>query len=175
MKKKDLCQSLINIANKLDESGYYKEANKLTSTVNNLTKSAAFLGDLGNNLLGEAKAYLNKQNPTIFDPTTGSPKATTNVTDAQSNSDQKVKLIDEQKKLFSNMKAEFSQIPFSTFDKNYPELRGLDNMEQVYRKAWDLSVYRNAKQNVYKDFVRKIYEKYYKPDVNIRYKIRQLG
>ena len=54
MKKKDLCQSLINIANKLDESGYYKEANKLTSTANNLTKSSAFLVDLGNNLLGEA-------------------------------------------------------------------------------------------------------------------------
>ena len=173
MKKKDLCQSLINIANKLDESGYYKEANKLTSTVNNLTKSAAFLGDLGNNLLGEAKAYLNKQNPTIFDPTTGSPKATTNVTDAQSNSAQKVILIDEQKKLFANMKAELA--PGGNFEDLHPELRGLDNMEQVYRKAWDLSVYRNAKQNVYKDFVRKIYEKYYKPDVNIRYKIRQLG
>jgi len=175
MKKKDLCQSLINIANKLDESGYYKEANKLTSTVNNLTKSAAFLGDLGNNLLGEAKAYLNKQNPTIFDPTTGSPKATTNVTDAQSNSDQKVKLIDEQKKLFSNMKAEFSTIPFSTFESNYPELKNLNNIEQVYRKAWDLSVYRSNRQNFYKNFVKKIYTKYYMPDVNIRYKIRQLG
>jgi hypothetical protein len=174
MKKKDLCQSLINIANKLDESGYYKEANKLTSTVNNLTKSAAFLGDLGNNLLGEAKAYLNKQNPTIFDPTTGSPKATTNVTDAQSNSAQKVILIDEQKKLFADMKAKLAPMGFN-FEGAYPELRGLDNMEQVYRKAWDLSVYRNAKQNFYKDFVRKIYEKYYKPDVNIRYKIRQLG
>lgn len=174
MKKKDLCQSLINIANKLDESGYYKEANKLTSTVNNLTKSAAFLGDLGNNLFGEAKAYLNKQNPTIFDPTTGSPKATTNVTDARSNSAQKVILIDEQKKLFAKMKAEFSTFGFQ-FENRYPELKGLNNMEQVYRKAWDLSVYRNAKQNVYKDFVRKIYEKYYKPDVNIRYKIRQLG
>ena len=173
MKKKDLCQSLINIANKLDESGYYKEANKLTSTANNLTKSAAFLGDLGNNLLGEAKAYLNKQNPTIFDPTTGSPKATTNVTDAQSNSAQKTDLIAQQNKLFADMKAELA--PKGNFEALYQELRGLDNTEQVYRKAWDLSVYRNAKQNVYKDFVRKIYEKYYKPDVNIRYKIRQLG
>lgn len=174
MKKKDLCQSLINIANKLDESGYYKEANKLTSTVNNLTKSAAFLGDLGNNLLGEAKAYLNKQNPTIFDPTTGSPKATTNVTDVQSNSDQKTALIAEQNKLFSDMKAEFTPTN-STFDKTYPELKGLNNIEQVYRKAWDLSVYRSNRQNVYKDFVKKIYTKYYMPDVNIRYKIRQLG
>ena len=174
MKKKDLCQSLINIANKLDESGYYKEANKLTSTVNNLTKSAAFLGDLGNNLLGEAKAYLNKQNPTIFDPTTGSPKATTNVTDVQSNSAQKTAFIAEQNKLFSDMKAEFSPLGFK-FEILYPELNGLNNIEQVYRKAYDLSINRNAKQNVYKDFVRKIYEKYYKPDVNIRYKIRQLG
>ena len=48
-------------------------------------------------------------------------------------------------------------------------------MEQVYRKAWDLSVYRSNRQNVYKDFVKKIYTKYYMPDVNIRYKIRQLG
>jgi hypothetical protein len=174
MKKKDLCQSLINIANKLDESGYYKEANKLTSTVNNLTKSAAFLGDLGNNLLGEAKTYLDKQNPTIFDPTTGSPKATTNVTDVQSNSAQKTALIAEQNKLFSDMKAEFSNV-MRTFEYNYPELKGLNNIEQVYKKAYDLSINRNAKQNVYKDFVRKIYEKYYKPDVNIRYKIRQLG
>ena len=173
MKKKDLCQSLINIANKLDESGYYKEAKKLTSTVNNLTKSAAFLGDLGNNLLGEAKAYLSKQNPTILDPTTGSPKATTNVTDAQSNSAQKVTLINEQKQLFADMKAELD--PKGNFEVLYPELKNLNNIEQVYRKAWDLSVYKNAKQNVYKDFVRKIYEKYYKPDVNIRYKIRQLG
>lgn len=174
MKKKDLCQSLINIANKLDESGYYKEANKLTSTVNNLTKSAAFLGDLGNNLLGEAKTYLDKQNPTIFDPTTGSPKATTNVTDAQSNSAQKTALIAEQNKLFSDMKAEFSNVR-GNFEYNYPELKGLNNIEQVYKKAYDLSIKRNTKQNVYKDFVRKIYEKYYKPDVNIRYKIRQLG
>lgn len=174
MKKKDLCQSLINIANKLDESGYYKEANKLTSTVNNLTKSAAFLGDLGNNLLGEAKAYLNKQNPTIFDPTTGSPKATTNVTDAQSNSAQKTALIAKQNKLFSDMKAEFSPLGFQ-FEILYPELKGLNNIEQVYRKAWDLSVYRSNRQNVYKDFVKKIYTKYYMPDVNIRYKIRQLG
>lgn len=174
MKKKDLCQSLINIANKLDESGYYKEANKLTSTVHNLTKSAAFLGDLGNNLLGEAKAYLSKQNPTILDPTTGSPKATTNVTDVQNNSSQKVILIDEQKKLFADMKAKLAPMGFN-FEVLYPELKGLDNMEQVYRKAWDLSVYRSNRQNFYKDFVRKIYEKYYKPDVNIRYKIRQLG
>ena len=174
MKKKDLCQSLINIANKLDESGYYKEANKLTSTVNNLTKSAAFLGDLGNNLLGEAKAYLNKQNPTIFDPTTGSPKATTNVTDVQSNSAQKTALIAKQNKLFSDMKAEFSPLGFK-FEIYYPELKGLNNIEQVYRKAWDLSVYRSNRQNVYKDFVKKIYTKYYMPDVNIRYKIRQLG
>ena len=171
MKKKDLCQSLINIANKLDESGYYKEANKLTSTANNLTKSAAFLGDLGNNLLGEAKAYLNKQNPTIFDPTTGSPKATTNVTDAQSNSAQKTALIAQQNKLFSDMKAEFFPLGFNL----YPELKDLNNIEQVYRKAWDLSVYRSNRQNVYKDFVKKIYTKYYMPDVNLRYKIRQLG
>ena len=174
MKKKDLCQSLINIANKLDESGYYKEAKKLTSTVNNLTKSAALLGDLGNNLLGEAKAYLNKQNPTIFDPTTGSPKATTNVTDVQSNSAQKTALIAKQNELFSDMKAEFSTFGFQ-FENRYPELKDLNNMEQVYRKAWDLSVYRWNRQNVYKDFVKKIYTKYYMPDVNIRYKIRQLG
>ena len=76
-------------------------------------------------------------------------------------------------KLFADMKAKLAPLGF--FENLYPELSGLDNIEQVYRKAWDLSVYRSNRQNFYKDFVRKIYEKYYKPDVNIRYKIRQLG
>ena len=69
------------------------------------------------------------------------------------------------------MKAEFFPLGFNL----YPELKDLNNIEQVYRKAWDLSVYRSNRQNVYKDFVKKIYTKYYMPDVNIRYKIRQLG
>lgn len=174
MKKKDLCQSLIKIANQLDESGYHKEANKLTLTVDSLTKSAAFLGDLGNNLLGEAKSYLDKQNPTILNPATGSFQPNTNAADNQSNANVLAELVKQQKELFTNMKTEFTP-KGSTFENKYPELSGLTTMDQVYRKAYNLSIYNNPNRNKYKDFVAKIYTKYYMPDVDLRYKIRQLG